>query len=636
MRPRRQRLALGVTLLIVTAGLAGLWWHASQRAARARAPKRPRELVVQALWYSPNEAEPNAGTSQVTVRIEPKQLGDARVGIFEDEAQGTGDTWRASAWMATVVASLTAGIDLRSYVPSFTVHGRIDGPSAGALLAVAVLAGLTERDLRPKATLTGTIGPDGAIGPVGGVSQKIAAAAKAGLKLVLIPEGQRQDVDPETGRAVDVIAQGERLGVEVREVGAITAAYEALTGSRLRRPRQDGPQPKLAEPVRRELATSAQKWLDSYRTEMAECDRLRAQAGGDLQAGGHRQAAQESARRAQARLAEGNAAGAYDQAVAATLQAAAATDLLKTAAALSSGGAREAARQLAPRKDRDAEIGVNAGEIIDLSVDTVDGWTATADALGVVVQAAGLLRARQGLQSAVEGAPDEVGSLESLFKAAELRALDRHVLEIAQDRARLLASREGPRLRSEDALTAWATTMERAASASLGYFDAVALDETAKSVGVHSDLLHSTMEYSDPTYLMAQASLGALPSLQDRLQGKGATDAATLGASVGAYAAAEALVAQFYSLRVQISANGEIGEVTDTAALDRLLTSSASQARQDIGAARVQGLEASIPTYYYLVAAEYVSGGTEEQLEALQCYWQASLYARIGALMTGR
>jgi len=84
-------------------------------------------VTVQALWYSPDEEGAPAGTSRVVVRVEPNDIPGARVGFFEQEAQGAGETWRASAWMATVVASLTGGIDLLQYVPSFSVGGRIDG-----------------------------------------------------------------------------------------------------------------------------------------------------------------------------------------------------------------------------------------------------------------------------------------------------------------------------------------------------------------------------------------------------------------------------------------------------------------------------------------------------------------------------
>jgi len=209
------------------------------------------------------------------------------------------------------------------------------------------------------------------------------------------------------------------------------------------------------------------------------------------------------------------------------------------------------------------------------------------------------------------------------------------MLEIAQDRIMLVASREGPRLKREAQLTAWAMTMQRAAGADLGYFQAVAIDEAARSLGVHPDVLRASTEYGDATYLLAQASLAALPDLALSIQGKPKNDAAILGASIGAYAAGSALVTKFCSLRVEVDRNAEVVGIADKQALDRLVKSAEARALRDISAAHGAGLEASLPTFYYLVAGQYAAGDSDERLEALQCYWQASLYARIGQLLVG-
>ncbi|MBM3476274.1 MAG: hypothetical protein FJX75_23625 [Armatimonadetes bacterium] len=631
---KRQALPLVLTILVVALGLAALWWHSAQTVGPIRAPQKPRQATVQALWYSPGQTGASEGTSRVVVRVEPNDVPGVRVGFYEDEAQGSGETWRASGWMAAVVASLTAGIDLRQYVPSFTVEGRIDGPSAGGLLAVGVLACLTDADLNPKATLTGAIHPDGSIGPVGGVAHKIDAAAAAGMKLVLIPRGQREEKDPETGQMVDVMERGRLKKVRVVEVEDVAEAYARLTGRTLPQPEAEPEQPKLPEPVAKELASRAATWLATYEREATEGARLRGRLQGIAgQVDDQVVAAQAAAKRAKQRLAEGNVAAGYDQAVMATLQASTTLDLLQAIGSLNRNGVGEAIRTVAPPQDRPAEISLTLRQLSDLSVDTVDGLLATADAFGTTAQAAGLLRARAGLQTALEAAPNEAGSAGLLLRAATLKGLDRHILEIAQDRVRLVASRDGPKLQREAQLTAWASTMERAAGADLGYFRAVAIDEAARSVGVHPDLLRASIEYGDATYLLAQASLAALPDLAVSIQGKPRNDAAILGASVGAYAAGSALVTKFCSLQVEVNRNGEVVGIADPQALERLVKSAEARAVRDIAAAQAAGLEASLPTFYYLIAGQYAGGDTDERLEALQCYWQASLYARVGRLL---
>lgn len=52
----------------------------------------------------------------------------------------------------------------------------IEGPSAGAGLTVATIAALENKKLDPEVMITGTINPDGTIGPVGGILEKAKAA----------------------------------------------------------------------------------------------------------------------------------------------------------------------------------------------------------------------------------------------------------------------------------------------------------------------------------------------------------------------------------------------------------------------------------------------------------------------------
>jgi hypothetical protein len=109
-----------------------------------------------------------------------------------------------------------------AYAPTTT-----DGPSAGAVMAVGFLAVLNGDPIRRGIALTGTIEPDGRIGPVGAIPDKIRAAAREGYRTVLIPAGQL--TDPRwslNGLALE-------LNITVKEVGTVDEAYELLTGRRL-------------------------------------------------------------------------------------------------------------------------------------------------------------------------------------------------------------------------------------------------------------------------------------------------------------------------------------------------------------------------------------------------------------------
>jgi len=66
----------------------------------------------------------------------------------------------------------------------------IEGPSAGAALTIATIAALENKDVKSDVMITGTISPDGTIGPVGAVSEKAKAAKDIGMKIFLVPRGQ--------------------------------------------------------------------------------------------------------------------------------------------------------------------------------------------------------------------------------------------------------------------------------------------------------------------------------------------------------------------------------------------------------------------------------------------------------------
>src|SRR3989344_3677530 len=66
----------------------------------------------------------------------------------------------------------------------------IGGPSAGAAMTVLTVAVLENQELNDSIAITGTINAGNVIGPVGGVSEKIEAAAERGIKKILIPKGE--------------------------------------------------------------------------------------------------------------------------------------------------------------------------------------------------------------------------------------------------------------------------------------------------------------------------------------------------------------------------------------------------------------------------------------------------------------
>ena len=72
---------------------------------------------------------------------------------------------------------------------------RIDGPSLGLALAIAVLARGTDTPLPGDVAVTGAIGVDGRVGAVAGIAAKIEAARAAGLARLIAPPGASSAAD---------------------------------------------------------------------------------------------------------------------------------------------------------------------------------------------------------------------------------------------------------------------------------------------------------------------------------------------------------------------------------------------------------------------------------------------------------
>jgi ATP-dependent Lon protease len=122
-----------------------------------------------------------------------------------------GDVMKESAEIAVSYVRGHAsdlGIDPRDLNGRIHIHvpaGSIpkDGPSAGVTMTTALVSLLTGRTVKSDVGMTGEMTLQGRVLPIGGVKQKVLAAHRAGLREIILPERNADDIDDVPDEVLD-------------------------------------------------------------------------------------------------------------------------------------------------------------------------------------------------------------------------------------------------------------------------------------------------------------------------------------------------------------------------------------------------------------------------------------------------
>jgi ATP-dependent Lon protease len=117
------------------------------------------------------------------------KLGD----VMKESAQAAVSYVRSKAADLGIDEEIFGKSDLHIHVPAGAVPK--DGPSAGVTMATALVSLLTERPVRSNVAMTGEITLRGQVLPVGGIKQKVLAAARVGINTVILPKRNEPDLD---------------------------------------------------------------------------------------------------------------------------------------------------------------------------------------------------------------------------------------------------------------------------------------------------------------------------------------------------------------------------------------------------------------------------------------------------------
>jgi len=116
------------------------------------------------------------------------QLGD----VMKESARGAFTLLKSRCAEYEVPPERFEDLDLHIHVPAGAVPK--DGPSAGVAMFVALVSLFQEQHVKGDVAMSGEISLRGVVLPVGGVKEKVLAAAAAGIRTILLPRGNKKDL----------------------------------------------------------------------------------------------------------------------------------------------------------------------------------------------------------------------------------------------------------------------------------------------------------------------------------------------------------------------------------------------------------------------------------------------------------
>lgn len=117
------------------------------------------------------------------------QLGD----VMKESAQTALSYLRSKAENLGISEDFYKDLDLHIHVPAGGIPK--DGPSAGVTMLTALASLLTSRPVKARYAMTGEVTLRGTVLPVGGIKEKVLAASRSGIKHIILPRDNKNDLD---------------------------------------------------------------------------------------------------------------------------------------------------------------------------------------------------------------------------------------------------------------------------------------------------------------------------------------------------------------------------------------------------------------------------------------------------------
>ncbi len=614
-----------VVLAVATAGLA------TAPIAGAAADKKVTLTALCTRGSSDGTMEGCSNPFSVTLS---KGGGTFQVSFSEDEVAGTGDQWRAAGWNAATTSTLLLGEPLTGQKVGFEVTGAIDGPSAGALMTVGALALLRGDKVKKDVTMTGSINPDGTIGPVGGISLKVDGAVAAKKKTMLIPDGQRNSEDPNTGETIDVIADGRDKGIDVREVSDIYQAYKAFTGKKL--PRLSGTDTELSPASYDKLKSLTESWTAEFVSLDAEFAALDPAIQSVEIVVGLASGAVDASERSDQLGKEGVQAGAYLKAVEAAALANAAVKAGQALQVYVNQGVEAFVSQVESSAAIDAKISAFFNGLKNFKPKTLSEASGLMGAYGTAIDALTLVGEASALFDAANAGTTEDEVLTNALLGAAYLETAGTMIDAAKELQQFSSDLPGPPVKATKDLDPTADFFRKAAQANLDAFDNLIVAPAATENGVSEDIIRQSLSANDTDYSLALSGSNTIgQAIDDHIKDKTAAAYANLGGATALYARSATLLAKYYSLNALIDDNGTIIGVSHESALTTALENGQKAAAGAISVLRDKKTDPGLEVGAFEIAGVEREGDTSQKLDALGNLFSSYIGARVLAYLGG-
>jgi hypothetical protein len=606
---------------------------------------------------APKPEDITGGMSPVKLATAPNSDGSVQVGIFEEFAGGTGPQWRAGVWVSAFVAATTLNKDLTDFTFSATSGGYIDGASASGLMAAGFLAAMTGAPIQSDVTMTGIINPDGTIGPVGGVPEKLLSSIEKGKKKIGYPIGMKMAPSARTNELVDLEELAKSKGAQAIEIADVHQAYKLLTGKVLPEPIPVAEADMALDPgTKTALDAKYKQWQQRLATEWGAI--LQLESAGRLPpilvylrdySKSYGEVAEDLHKR-------GLYGAAYARMLAAWAYASSANQIYDVMSKVETGKLDDAIAALTKLDNLDDQVRDVFTKIGSLKPPTMGGHLQMMAAFRAALRgwafrvfAGGALNMTKTYITSLQGTPtaqlasDAMADKLAGMVAPTILYVKKTVAEttLATEQLDFEAATDINYMCSVPNVRRLATSFSSAGGAGLNYFDTLLVQPFAENAKISEDEAKQRIALAEPDYLVALMASrlatqdGVIKEMRDKW---GETSLAwglmSLAGSELAYFHSAELIAKYYSLEIKKNDQGDIAGVEHEKAFANMLESAERNARANARAAKIAtgNIPVQAKLAYELASVER-DGSVSEKLDALGQYWASSSFSQTAVML---